>query len=153
MSNMWTGMRKAYFILSHDIARQRAEAAIRTAPEGYVVKISEPTRSLDQNARLWAMLGDVSAQVVWHGRKLDSESWKHVFTSSLKRMDVVPNLEGTGFVALGLSTSRMSKRELSDIMELIAAFGAEHGVQWSEPRKPAPRERIDADGVITLEAA
>jgi hypothetical protein len=47
----------------------------------------------------------------------------------------VPNLDGTGFVALGLSTSRMSKRELSDLMELISAFGAERGVEWTEPER------------------
>jgi hypothetical protein len=40
-------------------------------------------------------------------------------------MDVVPNLEGTGFVALGLSTSKMSKREFSDLLELVNAFAAE----------------------------
>ena len=62
-----------------------------------------------------------------------SESWKHIFTSSLKKMDVVPNLEGTGFVALGLSTSKMTKKELSDLLELIYSFGAERGVNWSEP--------------------
>ena len=62
---------------------------------------------------------------MWHGRKLSAEDWKHIFTASLKRMDVVPNLEGTGFVALGLSTSKMSKREFSDLLELVNAFAAE----------------------------
>jgi hypothetical protein len=122
------------FVLVHPQARQRAREAISQAPDGFVVRISEPTRTLEQNARLWAMLGDVSEQVIWHGRKLDSESWKHVFTSSLKRLDVVPNLDGTGFVALGLSTSRMSKRELGDLMTLIEAFGAERDVIWSDER-------------------
>jgi hypothetical protein len=119
------------------MARQNAIRYVQEAPQGFSVTVAEPSRSLDQNARLWALLADVSAQVEWHGRKLDSESWKHVFTSSLKKLDVVPNLEGTGFVALGLSTSRMSKRELSDLMELIAAFGAERGVEWTEPERMA----------------
>ncbi len=130
-------MSKRVLILVHEIARARAIEAIKTAPTGYTVTIAEPRRNSDQNARMWAMLGDVAEQVVWHGRKLDSESWKHVFTSSLKRLDVVPNLDNTGFVALGMSTSRMSKRELSDLMELIAAFGAERGVAWSEPERQA----------------
>ena len=103
--------------------------AVKNAPEGHAVTVGEPTRNLEQNALLWAMLHEISEQVVWHGRKLDPESWKHVFTSSLKRMDVVPNLEGTGFVALGLSTSKMTKREFSDLIELINAFAAERGVE------------------------
>ncbi len=128
-------MEKQIFRLVHQEARNRAQEAIRTAPDGFIVEVKPATRTLDQNARLWAMLSDIAGQVFWHGRKLDSESWKHIFTSSLKKMDVVPNLEGTGFVALGLSTSRMTKAELGDLMELMSAFGAERGVIWSEPRE------------------
>lgn len=119
---------KRTFILAHLQARERAAAHCMEAPDGYVVTFSEPTRSLEQNARLWASLNDIAQQVEWHGRKLDSESWKHIFSASLTKLDVVPNLEGTGFVALGQSTSRMSKRQLSDMLELIYAFGSERCV-------------------------
>lgn len=122
---------KQLFVLAHPLARQRAAQAIQDAPQGYVVQIRAPTRSLEQNAALWAMLNDVAAQVVWHGRKLDAESWKHIFTSSLKRLDVVPNLDGTGFVVMGLSTSNMSKAAMSELLELIAAFAAQQGVKLS----------------------
>jgi len=123
---------KQTFQLVHDQARINAWKAIGKAPQGYVVTVSEPTRNLEQNALLWAMLHEISEQVVWHGRKLDPEDWKHIFTASLKRMDVVPNLEGTGFVALGLSTSKMTKREFSDLIELINAFAAERGIELGE---------------------
>lgn len=120
------------FVMSHALARKRAMQAVQDAPDGFCVRITEPTRNLEQNAKLWALLNDIAKQVVWHGRKLDSESWKHLFTSSLKKMDVVPNLEGTGFVALGLSTSKMTKREMSDLIELIHAFAANNGVNFNE---------------------
>lgn len=126
---------KQTYRLVHAEARRRAVQAVQDAPEGYVVRISEPTRSLDQNARLWAMLGDVAKQVDWYGKKLTAEDWKHIFSSGLRKLDVVPNLDGTGFVALGLSTSRMSKREMTDLITLIEAFGAERGVIWSEPQR------------------
>ena len=121
---------KLTFRLVHATARRLAAEACMSAPDGHLVRIAPSTRSLEQNARLWALLAEVSDQVVWHGRKLDSESWKHIFSSSLKKMDVVPNLEGTGFVALGLSTSKMSIREMADMQELIEAFGAERGVEF-----------------------
>lgn len=92
-----------------------------------VLEVKPATRSLEQNARLWAMLSDVSRQVDWYGRKLSPEEWKHVFTASLKRQDVVPGLDG-GFVVLGLSTSQMSKAEMSELQELISAFAAQRGV-------------------------
>lgn len=123
---------KRIFIMSHDQARANAVQAVKEAPEGYAVSISEPTRSLEQNARLWASLTDISEQVEWYGKRLTAEDWKHIFSSNLKRMDVVPNLDGTGFVALGLSTSKMSKKELSDLLELIYSFGAERGVVFGD---------------------
>lgn len=123
-----------FFILAHDEARRRAVEAVRTAETGLVVTIKPKTRSLEQNSRLWAMLNDISKQVEWYGRKLDSEAWKHVFSAALKKQDVVPNLDGTGFVVLGLSTSKMTKSELSELMELIEAFAAERGVVFGEPK-------------------
>lgn len=123
---------KRTLILAHAEARRRAVQAVHDAPEGYAVTIGEPTRNLEQNALLWSLLSEISQQVVWHGRKLDAESWKHVFSSALKRQDVVPNLDGTGFVVLGQSTSRMSKREFSELIELIYSFGAEHGVAFND---------------------
>lgn len=50
-----------------------------------VVTIQERNRSLDQNRKLWACLGDVSRQVEWHGRWLDAESWKCVFSYACAR--------------------------------------------------------------------
>ena len=123
--------------LVHETARRLAAAQCMLAPDGWVVDIKPPTRSLESNAKMWAMLHEVAVQVDWHGRKLDAESWKHIFSSSLKKMDVVPNIEGTGFVALGLSTSKMTKREMADLIELITAFGVEHGVVFHDERVPA----------------
>jgi len=123
---------KRTFILSHQQARSRALEAVSLAPDGYAVTISEPTRSLEQNARLWASLTDIAKQVEWHGRYLTPEDWKIIFTASLKKMEVVPNLDNTGFVALGQSTSKMSKKELSDLLELVYAFGAERYVVFGD---------------------
>ena len=87
-------------------------------------------RSLPQNSRMWAMLADVSRQVNWHGQKLEPSEWKDVFTAALKRQKVVPGIDG-GFVVLGSSTSKMNKGEMSELMELMAAFAAQHGVRFS----------------------
>ena len=121
---------KRLLSLINDQVRERAYEAIWDAPEGYEVVIKEPTRSTPQNALLWSRLHDVAAQVNWQGQMLDAETRKCIFTASLKRQEVVPAIDG-GFVAVGQSTSRMSKRELNDLLELIAAFGAEREVQWT----------------------
>jgi len=122
---------KQLFIMAHQEARRRAVSAIQSAPDGYVVQIKPPTRTLEANAAMWAALNDVAAQVVWHGRKLDAESWKSVFSASLKKQDVVPGLHND-FVVLGQSTRNMTKSEMSDLIELIHAFGCENSVKWSD---------------------
>lgn len=106
--------------------------AVREADEGYVVEIRPATRTTDQNRLLWALLNDVADQVDWYGNKLAPDDWKHVFSASLKQQRAVPGLDG-GFVVLGQSTSRMTKREFSDLVDLIQAFGAERDVQFNTP--------------------
>lgn len=95
------------------------------------LEIKPETRSTEQNAVLWARLTDIAEQVNWYGKKLSPEDWKHIFSSSLRKLEVVPNLDGTGFVALGLSTSKMTKGEMQELNELILAFGAQYEVNFS----------------------
>jgi hypothetical protein len=59
-------------------------------------------------------------------------------------MRMVPNIDGNGFVNLGRSTSDLSKTEMSDLMELIAMFGAKHDVKFHEVA-PAALERAGAE--------
>jgi hypothetical protein len=109
--------------------KQKALEAIDNAGDGYTVIIDKPKRSLDQNKKMWSLLGEVSDQVVWHGQKLTPENWKDIFTASLKKQQVMPGIDGN-FVVLGASTSKMTKPELSDLIELIYAFGSERGVKF-----------------------
>lgn len=78
---------------------------------------------------MWAMLTDIASQVEWHGLKLSADDWKLIFLDGLKaELRLVPNIDGNGFVNLGRSSSDLSKEEMGDLMALIEAFGANHGV-------------------------
>lgn len=120
-------------VQGHQVAQtiwKQAKAQLN-AGRRMVLELREEKRSDAQNRRLWAMLTEISQQVDWYGKKLTPEDWKHVFSASLKKLDVVPNLDGTGFVALGTSTSQMTKAEMSDMQTLMEAFGAEKGVRFT----------------------
>ncbi len=119
------------FILAHTQARSNAIEAVKQAPDGFWVEVKQPTRSLDQNAKLWVLLGELSEQVIWHGQKLTAENWKDVLTAGLKRQQVVPGIDG-GFVVLGTSTRRMTKGEMAELIEFIHAFGAQQGVTFGD---------------------
>jgi hypothetical protein len=97
-----------------------------------VLELKPETRSIAQNARLWALLTDISEQVNWYGRKLTQEEWKHVFTAAISKQEVVKGIDG-GFVVLGKSTSKMTKGEMAELQTLMEAFGAERGVRFSAP--------------------
>ena len=119
------------FILAHPQARANAVEAVRAAPDGYRVEVKQSTRSLEANAKMWAMLHELSRQVVWHGQQLTAENWKDVLTAALKRQQVVPGVDG-GFVVLGTSTRRMTKGEMAELIEMITAFGVQHDVVFGD---------------------
>lgn len=95
------------------------------------VTIKAETRSTEQNAKMWAMLGEIAKQVDWYGETLDSTDWKHILSASLKKQRAVRGIDG-GFVVLGLSTRKMTKSEMADLITLMEAFGAERGVKFSD---------------------
>ena len=123
---------RASLTLRNKADREQAIRWTTNVPFGTRIEFKAARRSLDQNAKLWAMLTDISKQVDWYGHKLSPEDWKQVFTASLRKAFVVPDLDGTGFVMLGLRTSDMSKEEMSNLLELIHAFAAERNVVWSD---------------------
>ena len=93
-------------------------------------------RSLPQNDRMWAMLSELALQLPWHGQKLRADDWKLIFLEALKReLRLVPNIDGDGFVDLSRSSSDLSKNEMGDLLDLIAAFGAQHGVMFGDGEK------------------
>lgn len=124
-------MKRTYKITSDDVRREIC-LQVTQADFGKVVIIQDATRTLQQNARMWAMLSDVSEQVDWYGNKLTPDEWKDVFSASLKAQKVVPGLEG-GFVVCGQRTSKMTVAEMGDLMTLMEAFGADKGVKFSAP--------------------
>lgn len=131
-------MSRAFLILANDTVRARASNWIAKAPPGTRVTFQAPKRTLDQNSRFWAMLTDVSTQLLWHGVRLTPDDWKLIFLAALKQESrLAPNLDGTGFVNLGRSSSDLSKEEMGDLMTLIEAFGAQHDVTFHDGRDGA----------------
>lgn len=131
-------MTRRLVILDSPQSRSRALSWVGQAPHGTRVEFKASKRSLPQNDRMWAMLTDVARQVPWHGLVLAPDDWKLIFLEALKReVRAVPNLDGTGFVNIGRSSSDLTKAEMGDLMELIAAFGAQHGVAFADEARAA----------------
>jgi len=118
------------------ILRPHTRALVRQiveqAPDGYRVQISEARRTLDQNARLWAMLSDVS-RAKPEGRTHTTEVWKALFMQAAGwQIQFVEGLEGSPF-PVGFRSSRMTKQEMSYLIDFVREYGDRHGVRWTEP--------------------
>lgn len=123
------------FIVANPI-RAKLHALVDRAREGMIIEFREAKRSGDQNAKMWAMLTDLSAQLTWHGQKYPPEDWKDFLMHQLRGGRWMPAEDG-GMVPIGFRTSALTKAEFSDLIEVIYAFGSRQGVAWTEPQAVA----------------
>ena len=124
-------MSRALLVLNTQRDRERAIGWVKSAPWGTRIEFKKTKRTIDQNAKMWAALTDIAEQVVWYGQRLKASDWKLIMMAGLKQeMRIVPGIDGAGFVNLGVSSSDLSKQEMSDLIELVHCFGAKHGVDF-----------------------
>lgn len=128
-------MSRAVVIIRTQADRNLAAKWAMNVPYGSRIEFKKPRRSLPQNDLLWARLTDIAQQVEWHGAKLSPADFKDMFTASLRKARVVPGIDPGSFVLLGLHTSDMDKEEMTALLDLIDAFGAEHGVVFGDQQQ------------------
>lgn len=102
-----------------------------------IVRPRQWRRTLDQNRKMWAMLGDISRCIYWivndELQPMTPSEWKDLLTAYLRRdRRIARGIDG-GLVILGLSTRRMTLAQMGELITLMEAFGSERGVTWSDP--------------------
>jgi len=110
--------------------RDMAKRLIDLAPDGAVVNVQEAKRTTDQNAKMWAMLSDIS-RAKPDGRKMAPELWKAAIMASFGyELRFELDLDGRPFPA-PFSTSALSVAEMRDLIEFM--YSRFPDVRWSEP--------------------
>jgi hypothetical protein len=123
------------FILRDDTIKRNALQAVAAAGDGYVVTISKPTRSNQQNARMWASLSDI-ANARPEGRQWTPETWKCAFLHSLgHQVRFAEGLDGSGPFPIGFHSSTLTVGQMADLITVIQEYGDRHGVAWTETIK------------------
>jgi hypothetical protein len=123
--------------LVSDHARKIAADLAFKAPHGSVANFRPPTRTVEQNSKFWAMLSDL-ARAKPEGRDYPTDVWKALAMAMCgHKVRFEPALDGDGVVPIGFRSSRLSKEEMSELIEALYAYGAEHGVEWTEPQEQA----------------
>ena len=111
--------------------RTKLHRWVDAAPVGFRVELKEPTRSLEQNSRMWAILAQIARQALWYGQHYAEEDWKDYFMHMLKGGRWMPGEDG-GLVPIGRSTSKLSISEMSDLQTIMEAFCARHDIEIGE---------------------
>ena len=92
------------------------------------ISIDSVTRSHEQNAKLHAMLSDISMQAVHAGSKWDLTIWKRLLMyawlrDSGERAQMIPSLDGSGFDVIYERTSKLTVRQMAEFIEFVYAVG------------------------------
>lgn len=115
--------------------RDYAKHQIDIAPDNAVVSILAPTRTNEQNAKMWAMLEDVRRSEP-EGRQWTRDVWKAAFMHSLDhQVQFAQALDGSGPFPVGFRSSNLTVSQMSDLIEVIYEYGARHGVAWREKQR------------------
>lgn len=125
---------KRIYRLVHSEARRRAQEDVKTAPDGFVVTVAEPTRNNDQNAKFHAICTDMAkAGAEWAGKPRTAAQWKVLLVSghavaTKEQAEIIPGLEGE-FVNIRESTALMSVRRGASLIEYALAFMAQQNME------------------------
>lgn len=112
--------------------RLLAHRLIDAAPQDATVEIKAATRTSDQNARLWAMLSDIS-RAKPEGRTHTPEVWKNLLMHACGHaVQFEQGLDGQPF-PVGFRSSRLTKAQMGDLLDFASSYGNQNGVRWSEP--------------------
>jgi hypothetical protein len=112
--------------------RETAHRIIDAAPMSSVLNIKPPRRTIPQNDRMWAMLGEL-ARARPDGRNLPPHVWKALAMDAAGNKPIWErSLDELGMVCVGYKSSRLTVAEMGDVMMAIEEYGARKGVRFGE---------------------
>ena len=91
-------------------------------------------RSVEQNSKLHALLSDIAEQKQWAGHWLNAEDWKRLMVAAFERANkegarIFPSIDGNGIDMIYRRTHRMSKQEMSELIEFATAWAVNNGIK------------------------
>jgi hypothetical protein len=110
--------------------RNLAREMVDNAPDGHILEVRPPKRSLDSNRYYWAVLGDISEQVV-PGKAYEPSIW-HEYLRALFLPERMVELPDGSIKMLEPSTSELNQAMFSEYTEKVIKWALEHDVRFSD---------------------
>lgn len=112
--------------------------AMLIAGHRMVIEIRPIGKSREQEEKYHAMIGEVAKQAQHLGASWQAEDWKRLLIDKFARETgrthgkVIPNLDKTGVVEVGIQSRKFSTSDGSEFIEWLHAWGAENGITYSD---------------------
>jgi hypothetical protein len=103
---------------------------VDNAADGHILEVRPPKRSLDSNRYYWAVLGDISEQVV-PGKSYEPSIW-HEYLRALFLPERMVELPDGSIKMLEPSTSELNQATFSEYTEKVIKWALEHDVRFSD---------------------
>lgn len=136
------------FKLAHQQAREGcARYVLKDAPDGWVVRITEPQKKREQESKYHAMIEDIARCTTYAGRRWDADDMKRILVDEFAEemrlagtplhhdARLIPSENGRRVIQLGIQTREFYVREAAQFIEFLYAWGADRDVRWTEPAR------------------
>ena len=105
------------------------------AGRNLTLEVKDASKSRDQEEKYHAIIGDIAKQAQHMGAKWSAEDWKRMLVwqyckdNQLDCGKVIPSLDMTGIVQLGIQTRKFTKEQASEFVEFLQAWCATNGIE------------------------
>lgn len=119
-------MERIKLSLSQD--RSRVMHIISIAPDGYIVEIREPNRTLEQNALYWSTIHEIADTIKIDGKQYLPQVWHKYFKERFLPSRII-ELPYGHIAESEPSTTDLTKEEFSEFVESVIQFYNENKEQ------------------------
>jgi len=105
------------------------------------LEIKPASKSRDQEEKYHAIIGDIAKQAQHMGAKWSAEDWKRMLVwqyckdNQLDCGKVVPSLDMTGIVQLGMQTRKFTKEQASEFVSFLICWCDQNGIELNDDSK------------------
>lgn len=103
-----------------------------------VIEIRPESKTREQEKKYHSMIGKIAEQAKHLGSSWEKEDWKRLLIDKFARETgrthgkIIPNLDKTGVVEVGIQSRKFSKSDGSEFIEWLNAWGAENGIVYAD---------------------
>jgi hypothetical protein len=105
------------------------------------LEIKPASKSRDQEEKYHAIIGDIAKQAQHMGAKWDADDWKrllvdqYVKDQGLNGSKIIPSLDGSGIVQLGMQTRKFTKEQASEFVAFLICWCDQNGIELNDDSK------------------